>query len=74
VKEKKENQINTRHESRHSTRPNVFYFLPNPQFFKPILTSRTNGTFAFAPIQIASPSAKSKEPFLSQCSIYSIFE
>jgi hypothetical protein len=68
------NEIMKRQESRHSTRLNVFYFLPTPQFFKTILTSRTNGTFAFATTQIANPSAKSKEPFLSQCSIYSIFE
>ncbi|NCA84418.1 MAG: hypothetical protein EOM83_02465 [Clostridia bacterium] len=74
MKGQKENNIFTRHESRHSNRPNVFYFLPIQHFFETILTSRTNGTFAFAQTQIANPSAKSKEPFLSQCSIYFIFE
>jgi len=59
------NEILTRPESRHSSRPDVFYFLPTAHFLKTILASRTNGTFAFAPTHEANPSAKSKEPFFS---------
>jgi hypothetical protein len=67
VKEQKENKILTRPESRHSSRPDVFYFLLTTHFLKTIIASRTNGTFDFAPAHEATnPSAKSKEPFLSQ--------
>lgn len=39
----------------------------NPShFLKFLLASRTNGTFGFAPTHRAFPSAKPKEPFLSQ--------
>ncbi len=31
------------------SRPDVLYFLPNRNFFKTILASRTSGTFGFAP-------------------------
>ncbi len=35
-------------------------------FLKFLFGSRTNGTFGFAPIQKADPSAKPKEPLFSQ--------
>jgi len=57
------NEILTRQESRHTSRPNVFYFLPTANFLKTILASHTNGTFDFAPTHEAYASAKSKEPF-----------
>lgn len=50
--------------SRHSCRPNVFYFLPTAHFFKTILASRTNGTFGFAQ-HTSRPFAKPKEPFFA---------
>jgi hypothetical protein len=40
----------------------VFLFFPNPHFLKPILASRTNGTFGFAR-HTSQPFAKPKEPF-----------
>lgn len=43
----------------------VFLFFPHAHFFKTILASRTNGTFAFAPTHKANPSAKAKEPFFA---------
>ena len=43
----------------------VFLFFSTAHFFKTILTSRTNGTFAFAPPHKADPSAKAKEPFFA---------
>ncbi|OFX35251.1 MAG: hypothetical protein A2X08_07375 [Bacteroidetes bacterium GWA2_32_17] len=55
------NEILTRQESRHSSRPDVFYFLPTAHFLKQLPTH--NGTFAFAPTHEAKSSAKSKEPF-----------
>jgi hypothetical protein len=54
----------TRPESRHSSRPDVFYFLPTAHFLKQLPTH--NSTFAFAPTHEANPSAKSKEPFFLQ--------
>jgi hypothetical protein len=66
------NEILTRKESRHSNRPDVFYFLPSAHFLKQLPTH--NGTFAFAPTHGINASAKSKEPFFSQSSrLYSIF-
>jgi hypothetical protein len=47
------------------SRPDVFYFFPNRTFLKTILANRTNGTFAFAPVAQADPSAKAKEPFFA---------
>jgi len=52
--------------SRHSCRPNVFYFFCHRTFLKTILASRTNGTFGFAPTAQADTQAKPKEPFFSQ--------
>lgn len=52
--------------SRHSSRPDVFYFFPHRTFLKTILASRTSGTFGFAPTHKADPSAKPKEPLFSQ--------
>ena len=43
----------------------VFLFFPTAHFFKTILASRTNGTFAFAPTHKADPSVKAKEPFFA---------
>ncbi|WP_396188497.1 hypothetical protein [Flavobacterium sp.] len=43
----------------------VFLFFANAHFLKTILTSRTNGTFTFAPSHKVDPSAKAKEPFLA---------
>jgi len=57
-------EILTRQESRHSSRPDVFYFFATAHFLKTILLPTHNGTFAFAPTHEANPSAKSKEPFL----------
>ena len=51
--------------SRRSSRPNVFYFFFHRTFLKTILTSSTNGTFAFAPNAQAHPPAKAKEPFFA---------
>ncbi len=48
--------------SRHSSRPDVFYFFPYRTFLKTILANRTNGTFALALAHKADPSAKAKEP------------
>jgi len=62
VKEQK-NEISTRTESRHSSRPNIFYFLPTAHFLKQLPTH--NGIFAFAPTHKANASAKSKEPFFA---------
>jgi len=47
----------------HTSRPDVFYFLPIAHFLKQLPTH--NGTFVFAPTHEANPSAKSKEPFFS---------
>ncbi|PKP32043.1 MAG: hypothetical protein CVT99_06110 [Bacteroidetes bacterium HGW-Bacteroidetes-16] len=55
------NEILTRPKSRHSSRPDVFYFLAIAHFLKQLPTH--NGTFVFAPTHEANPSAKSKEPF-----------
>ena len=52
--------------SRHSSRPQFFYFFANRTFLKTILACRTSGTFGFAPTHKASPSAKPKEPLFSQ--------
>ena len=52
--------------SRHSSRPDVFYFFAHRTFLKTILASRTSGTFGFAPTHKANPSAKPKEPLFSQ--------
>jgi len=57
------NEILKRPESRHSSRLDVFYFLPTTHFLKQLPTH--NGTFAFAPTHEANPSAKSKEPFFA---------
>jgi hypothetical protein len=57
-------EILTRLESRHTSRPDVFYFLPTAHFLKTILLPAHNGTFAFAPTHKANASAKPKEPFL----------
>jgi hypothetical protein len=57
-------EILTRQESRHTSRPNVFYFLPTVHFSKTILASRTNGTFGFAR-HASRPFAKPKEPFFA---------
>jgi len=54
-------EILTRPESRHSSRPDVFYFFATAHFLKQLPTH--NGTFAFALTHKADPSAKSKEPF-----------
>jgi len=51
--------------SRHSCRPEVFYFFPHRTFLKTILASRTSGTFAFAPTHEANASAKPKEPLFA---------
>jgi len=53
-------EILTRPESRQSSRPDVFYFLPTTHFLKQLPIH--NGTFAFAPTHEADSSAKSKEP------------
>ena len=44
----------------------VFIFFSNAHFLKTILTSRTSGTFGFAPTHKADASAKPKEPLFSQ--------
>jgi len=49
----------------HTANASVFLFFSTTHFFKTILASRTNGTFAFAPTLKADPSAKSKEPFFA---------
>jgi len=51
--------------SRHSCRPDVFYFFPHRTFLKTILASRTNGTFAVDPTLKANASATAKEPFFA---------
>ena len=58
--------LNGQRVSRHSSRPDVFYFFPHRTFLKTILASRTSGTFGFAPTHKADPSAKPKEPLFSQ--------
>jgi hypothetical protein len=60
------NIINQATVCRHD-RPTLLYFLffSTAHFFKTILASRTNGTFAFAPTHKTNPSAKSKEPFFA---------
>jgi len=63
VKGQTEKEILTKQESRHSRRPDVFYFLPTAYFLKQLTTH--NGTFNFAQTHKANPSAKSKEPFFS---------
>ncbi len=52
--------------SRHSSRPDVFYFFFHRTFFKTILASRTSGTFGFAPTHEANASAKPKEPLFAK--------
>jgi len=52
--------------SRHSSRPNVFYFFSHRTFLKTILASRTSGTFGFASTHKADPTAKPKEPLFSK--------
>jgi len=52
--------------SRHSCRPDVFYFFPHRTFLKTILAHRTNGTFGFATDTQTDTQAKPKEPFFSQ--------
>ena len=47
------------------SRPDVFYFFTLRTFLKTISASRTSGTFAFAPIAQAHPSAKPKEPLFT---------
>jgi hypothetical protein len=47
----------------------LFLFFPTAHFFKTILASRTNGTFAFTPKHKADPSAKPKEPFFASAPI-----
>ena len=42
----------------------VFLFFPTAHFLKPILASRTNGTFGFAQ-HTCRPFAKPKEPFFA---------
>jgi len=59
------NEIFTRPESRHSSRPNVFYFFPTAHFLRHFYCLHTNGTFAFAPTHETNASAKSKEPFFA---------
>ncbi len=49
---------------RHSSRPEVFYFFPHRTFLKTILTSHTNGTFAFAQKHQSQPFGKSKRAIL----------
>jgi len=44
-----------------------FIFCPPHIFKKQFYCLPTNGTFAFALTHEANPSAKSKEPFFSQC-------
>ena len=52
--------------SRHSSRPNVFYFFPHRTFLKTILANRTNGTFGFAPTHEANASQNQKSHFFVQ--------
>ncbi len=58
--------------SRHSSRPDVFYFFPHRTFLKTILASRTSGTFGFTPTHKANPSVKRKEPLFANAPIDSI--
>ncbi len=58
------NEIFKRPESRHSSRPDVFYFFPTAHFLKTILASRTNGTFGFTR-HTSQRFKKPKEPFLA---------
>jgi len=62
-------EILIRQESRHSCRPDIFYFLPTARlvpicrnFLKQLPTD--NGTFAFASSSEANALAKLKEPLL----------
>ena len=58
--------ISTRQQvSRHSSRPDVFYFFPTAHFLKTILSQPTFGTFGFAR-HTSPPFAKPKEPNFSQ--------
>jgi len=41
------------------------FIFSSAHFLKTIFTSRTNGTFAFAPSHKGNPSAKAKEPFFA---------
>jgi hypothetical protein len=50
---------------RHAARPNVFYFFSTAQNILKFFTSRTSGTFGFAPTHKADPSAKPKEPLFA---------
>jgi hypothetical protein len=54
--------------SRHSSRPDVFYFFPHRTFLKTILANRTNGTFGFAR-HTSRPFEKPKEPFFANAPI-----
>jgi hypothetical protein len=64
--QKHTNHIATRQlVSRHSIRPDVFYFFPHRTFLKTILANRTSGTFGFAPTHKAEPSAKPKDPLFA---------
>ena len=51
--------------SRHSSRPDVFYFFSLRTFFKTILANRTNGTFGFAPTHEANASQNQKSRFFA---------
>jgi len=51
--------------SRHSSRPDVFYFFPRRTFLKTILANRTNGTFGFAPKHEANASQNQKSRFFA---------
>jgi hypothetical protein len=56
--------ISTGHLSRHSNRPNVFYFFPTAHFLKPFLkdNQRTESTFAFLPTR--KPTQKMQKSLL----------
>jgi hypothetical protein len=51
--------------SRHSSRPDVFYFFPHRTFLKTILANRTNGTFGFAPAHKTNASQNQKSRFFA---------
>jgi hypothetical protein len=64
VKGQKEKKILTRQESRHSSRPNVFYFLPTAHFLKTILLPTHIAHIAKAPQANAPTKALSKSAIL----------
>jgi hypothetical protein len=67
--QKHTDHISTRQRvSRHSSRPDVFYFFSHRTFLKTILASRTNGTFGFAR-HTSQRFAKPKEPFFPNAPI-----